>query len=96
MVDGRRRRAAIVSAPPMNHSTPTKVIADRTAEKTPIGELDRRVARHAQILGDAILGVGVIAGNQVELVVAALAEPAIEHVARSASRASCAACVSFA
>ena len=37
------------------------------------GEIDRRIGRDAQILGDAIFRILVIAADQIELVIAAVA-----------------------
>ena len=70
----------IASSPPMNQSTPMKVIAEMTAEKTPMREVDRGVDAQTQILGHAIFRVAVIARNQVELIVTSAGEPLIEHV----------------
>ena len=43
-------------------------------------EIDRRVGGDARVLADPVLGIGMVAGNQVELVIAALVHPALEQV----------------
>ncbi len=45
----------------------------------PDREIDGRVGRHAQILGDAVFGILVVAAHQIELEVAALGQPVVEH-----------------
>ena len=53
----------------MNHNTPVKVIADSDRGEHADGKLNRRIACQAQILGDPMLGIVVIAGNQIEMIV---------------------------
>ena len=54
-------------------------------------EIDRRFGGDAHVIGDAVFGVGVIAAHEVELVVAAVAEPAVDHAVGRAMLASAAA-----
>ena len=43
-------------------------------------DVDRRFGRVADVVGDPVFGVLVVAFDQIEMVVAAVLEPAIEHV----------------
>ncbi len=45
------------------------------------GEIDRRLGGDANIVGDPVFGVLMVAADQVELVVAAVADPAVEQMA---------------
>ena len=56
-----------------------KVAAERKRRGDAGDEVDRRVGRDAQILGDAVFGILVVAADEVELVVAAVGEPARQH-----------------
>ena len=65
-----------VSAPPIVHSTTMKVEADRNAEVTPAMKSTGEFGGDPQILGDAGFGVLVVAADEIELIIAAVGEPA--------------------
>jgi hypothetical protein len=57
-----------------------KVAADKTAVVTPVAKVDRGVGRQPDVVGDAVFRILVIAVHEVELIVAAVDEPAIQQV----------------
>ncbi len=56
-----------------------KVAADRNAEVTPATKSTGEFGRDPQILGDAIFRILVIAADEIELIVAAVGQPARYH-----------------
>ena len=68
------------SAPPIVHSTTMKVAADKQGLGDAADEVHRRFGCDAHIVGDAVFGIGVVARHQIELIVPAVGEPAVDDV----------------
>ena len=69
----------IGSVPDSTHSTLRKVMSCRMHCRMRLGELDGKLGRDADILGDAAIGIVAFVGQQAELVLPA------RHAASAAS-----------
>ena len=70
----------------MVQSTTMKVAADRNAEVTPATKSTGESVAMRKILGDAVFRILVVAADEVELIVAAVGQPARQHALVSQAR----------
>src|SRR3954462_7032747 len=71
-------KISMVTAPPTVQSTTMKVAAESTAVVSPIAR-STGLGRNPRVVGDATFGVAVRPAGEIELVAAAVAQPAIKQ-----------------